>query len=124
MLLVGDVITAFGVACFFKTYLPLQVFELFVAETSSTFKTKISTMKIIFDMSILVLSIALALILFGINSFDWSTIYYTSFHSIGLGTIITTFINSPLINASSKLIDKIFEPTAKFPKLEKFLKTN
>ena len=31
MLLVGDIVTAFGVACFFKTYLPLQVYELFVA---------------------------------------------------------------------------------------------
>ena len=37
MLIVGDIVTAFGVACFFKTYMPLQVYELFVAETSKKF---------------------------------------------------------------------------------------
>ena len=125
MLLVGDVLTAFGVACFFKTYMPLQVYELFVAASSYAFKIKIGTMKSIFDKTLFVLSIVLAFTLFGdVTTFDWSTIYYKSFHSIGLGTIITTIINSPLINACSNFIDKIFEPTAMFPNLEKFLKAN
>ena len=38
MLIVGDVFTAFGVACFFRTYLPLQVYELFVAELATLFR--------------------------------------------------------------------------------------
>ena len=42
MLLVGDVITALGVACFFRTYMPLQVYELFVAETAKRFGTAIA----------------------------------------------------------------------------------
>ena len=125
MLLVGDLVTAFGVACFFKTYMPLQVYELFVAEISRVFKIKINKVKSVFDTSLLFLSIILALTLFNdLLTFDWSTIYYQSFHYIGVGTIITTIINSPLINACSKLIDKIFEPTALFPKLENFLKRN
>ncbi|MBQ7373280.1 MAG: hypothetical protein IJW64_01790 [Clostridia bacterium] len=125
MLIVGDIITAFGVACFFKTYLPLQVYELFVAETASVFNLKISVMKSIFDASLLVLSIILALTLFGdVATFDWATIYYKSFHSIGLGTVVTTFVNSPLINVCSKFIDKIFEPTARFTKLEKVFRRN
>ena len=123
MLIVGDVVTAFGVACFFKTYMPLQVYELFVAEISSVFDIKINKVKSAFDISLLALSIVLAFTLFGdVTTFDWSTIYYKSFHSIGLGTIITTIINSPLINGCSKIIDKFFEPTACFPKLEKLLK--
>ena len=125
MLIVGDIITALGVACFFKTYMPLQVYELFVAEISRVFKIKINKVKSVFDISLLFLSIILALTLFNdLLTFDWSTIYYQSFHYIGVGTIITTIINSPLINACSKLIDKIFEPTALFPKLENFLKRN
>jgi uncharacterized membrane protein YczE len=125
MLLVGDLVTAFGVACFFKTYMPLQVYELFVAEISRVFKIKINKVKSVFDISLLFLSIILALTLFNdLLTFDWSTIYYQSFHYIGVGTIITTIINSPLINACSKLIDKIFEPTSLFPKLENFLKRN
>lgn len=124
-LIIGDIVTAFGVACFFKTYMPLQVYELFVAETANTYNLKISKMKSIFDISLLIISIVLSLTLFGdLTTFDWSSIYYKSFHSIGLGTIITTIINSPLINACSKVIDKVFEPTARFTKLEKFFKLN
>ena len=122
MLLVGDVVVAFGVACFFKTYLPLQVYELFVAEISRNFNLGIAKVKTVFDVSLLGISILLALFLFGdVTTFNWSTIYFQSFHSIGLGTIVTTIINSPLINACSKLIDNIFEPSARFTKLEKLL---
>lgn len=125
MLIVGDIVTAFGVACFFKTYMPLQVYELFVAKSASTFNININVSKSIFDKSLLIISIVLALTLFGdVTTFDWSTIYYKSFHSIGLGTIVTTLINSPLIKTCSKFIDKLFNPTPMFPKLEKILKAD
>ncbi len=123
MLIVGDIITAFGVACFFHTYMPLQVYELFVAEIASRFNISINKVKRAFDITLLVLSIVLALVLFGdVREFDWSTIYYRSFHSIGLGTLVTTLINSPIIAAISRFIDKISEPTAMLPRLEKILK--
>lgn len=123
MLIVGDIVTAFGVACFFHTYMPLQVHELFVAEIASRFNIGINKVKRAFDMSLLALSVVLALTLFGdVTTFDWSEIWHTSYHSIGLGTLITTLINSPIIALMSKLIDKISEPTALFPKLEKVLK--
>ena len=122
MLIVGDVVTAFGVACYFKTYMPKQVYELFVAEIAMTFNLTITKVKSIFDASLLLLSGVLAFTLFGdVTTFNWSTIYYQSFHSIGLGTVVTTLINSPIIGGCSKLIDKIFEPTARFPRLERLL---
>ena len=55
-------------------------------------------------------------------AFDWSSLGYTCFHSIGLGTLVTTAINSPLISLMGRLIDKIFTSSARFPKLEKALK--
>ena len=123
MLIVGDIITAFGVACFFRTYMPLQVYELFVAEIAARFKINISKVKSGFDVSLLIISAVLALTLFGdVTSFDWTTIGYASFHSIGLGTLVTTAINSPIIALMGKLIDKIFEPSPLFGKLEKVLK--
>ena len=123
MLLVGDMITALGVACFFRTYMPLQVYELFVAETSSRFNISLQKMKWIFDLSLLGISLALAFLLFGdAADFDWTTIGYSSFHSIGLGTLITTIINSPFITLMGKLIDRIFEPTPRFVRMEKALK--
>ena len=124
MLVVGDIVTALGVACFFRTYMPAQVYELFVSEMTRRYKISLPKMKWIFDLALLGLSILLALTLFGdVADFDLSTIAYASFHSIGLGTLVTTFINSPIIAAVGKLLDKIFEPTPLIPRLERVLKT-
>ena len=122
MLIVGDAITAFGVACFFRTYLPLQVYELFVSEAAARFRLNINKVKWVFDLSLLAISVALAFLLFGdAETFDWSAIGYTSFHSIGLGTLITTAINSPIIAVWGKFIDRVFEATPLFTKAEALL---
>ena len=123
MLIVGDIITGFGVACFFRTYMPLQVYELFVAEVASRFGFKLTKTKWVFDLSLLAVSLVLVLTLFGdVREFDLSTIGYASFHSIGLGTLVTTAINSPIIGFMGKIIDRIFEPTPMFSKMETALK--
>ena len=123
LLLVGDCFTSFGVACFFRTYMPLQVYELFVAEVARRFNLAIGKIKWSFDITLLAISLILAFTLFGdAGSFDWSSIWYSSFHSIGLGTLVTTAINSPLIAFMGKIVDRFFEPTARFDKLEKVLK--
>ena len=117
-LLIGDCITALGVACFFRTSLPLQVYELFVAKVAQRFHLSLAKVKSCFDFSLLFVSIALAIVLFGdIGSFDFSSVYYSSFHSIGLGTLLTTAINSPLIHAMGKLLDRFFDPSPIFPRL-------
>ena len=123
LLILGDVFVAFGVACFFRTYLPLQVYELFVAEVANRFSFDINKVKWVFDISLLVLSLILAFLSFGnSNAFDWSTIGYTSFHNLGLGTLFTPLINSPLIALMGRFVDRLFEPTPRFPKLQKILK--
>jgi len=125
MLIVGDVITAFGVACFFRTYMPLQVYELFVAELADRFKLDLNKTKWTFDISLLAISVILALVLFGdIGSFDWSTVGYSSFHSIGLGTLVTTAINSPIIGFMGKVIDKFFDASPRLERLASVLKRN
>ena len=122
MLIVGDFVTAFGVACFFRTYMPLQVYELFVAELSRCFRFDISKTKWAFDMSLLLISIVFAFLLFNdFSTFDFSKIASTSFHSIGLGTLVTTAINSPVIKLMGRLIDFVFDPSPRFSKLEKAL---
>lgn len=123
LLLVGDTCTAFGVACFFHTYMPLQVFELFVTELTSRYRLDIHKVKWAFDMSLLAVSLLLVFVLFGdVKTFDWTTIGYASFHSIGLGTLVTTAINSPIISFMDKVISRIFEDTPRFSKMEKWLK--
>ena len=123
MLILGDIIIAFGVACFFRTYLPLQVCELFVAEIAAKFKFDINRVKFAYDYSMLAVSLILAFALFGdAKTFDWSTILYSDFHSIGPGTVITTFLNAPLIALMGKLIDKFMGTSPLFPSIEKALK--
>ena len=122
-LLIGDCCVAFGVACFFRTYLPLQVYELFVSELSDKFKFNINKTKWVFDISLLIISVTLALTLFGdIGEFNIRTIGHSAFHNIGLGTFVTTLINSPIINFMGKIIDRCFEKTARFEKVETLLK--
>lgn len=123
MLIVGDILVAFGVACYFRTYLPLQVYELFVAEVSKRFSFSITKVKMVFDYSLLAISLVLSLTLFGdVKTFDWSTIGYSSFHNIGLGTIVTTLINSPIIALMRAFLGATCEPTSLIPKLEDFFK--
>ena len=124
MLIVGDIITAFGVACFFRTYFPLQVYELFVSQVSAKFGIALVKVKRFFDYSLLAISLLLSIVLFwDFVSFDWTLIGYSCFHSIGLGTIITTLINSILIMLSGKLLDRLFDPTPLFPKLADIIKS-
>ena len=123
MLIVGDTITALGVACFFRTYMPLQVYELFVAEVADRFSFPIARVKLGFDLSLLVVSAVLALTLFGdIADFDLGTVGYASFHSLGLGTIVTTLINSPIIALLGKALDKLFDPAPMIPRMADLLK--
>ncbi len=123
MLIVGDAITAFGVACFFSTYMPLQVYELFVAELARRFGLNLNKTKWTFDITLLVISITLALVLFGdAASFAWGSIGYSSFHCIGLGTLVTTAINSPLIALMRRVIQSCFADAPCFPRLKAILK--
>ena len=123
MLIVGDLITGFGVACFFNTYLPQQVFELFVSELTKRYSLEISRVKWLFDISLLAVSVILALVLFGdVTAFDWSSIGHTSFHNLGLGTLVTTAINSPIIQFMSRQIKRRFDASPRFPRLETALR--
>lgn len=122
MFFIGDVITATGVAFFFRTYMPLQIYELFVAEVADKYRLPINKTKFFYDLGSFVLSAILAFTLFGdAKSFQWNNILTTSYHSIGLGTVITSFINAPIISASGKLMDKVFNYQPVFRKFSAFL---
>ena len=94
----GTLITTFAVACFFRTELPLQIWELIVKEISDVFHKDITRVKWIYDFTSLAVGIILMFIFF--QGFNWQ--------AIGIGTIITTLINAPLIGLFGKLIDRIY----------------
>jgi uncharacterized membrane protein YczE len=108
---VGIVISSAAIAFLFRTYLPQQVYELFVKEVSERYSISIKTFKLTFDLSMLALAVVLSLAL-GLPLYA----------GIGVGTVICALINSPLIAMIGGVYDKClgFEP--KFPRVKAFLK--
>lgn len=109
MFIVGELLTAFTVMLFFKTYIYPQVCDLFVKGIVAKYGFDQTKCKRIFDLCCFGLSVVLTLVLFG------------KFVGIGWGTVIITLVNGVLIGACSKLYDKFFETVPLFPRLaEKF----
>ncbi len=98
---------AFGVSCIFHAYVSPAGNELFVKEFSLHFKKDIHKVKTTYDISFLGLSVALNLLLF------------RGFVGIGIGTLVTAFLNGPIISMFAHFLEKHFEFKAAFPKLEK-----
>lgn len=92
----GLIFIALSVACFFRTTLPLKVFEMTIVEVSSTFGFDRIVYKRCFDAAMFVLSLTLAHFL------------NHSFDGIGIGTLLVTIFNGPLIGFFGKYLDKIF----------------
>ena len=101
----GSVITAFAVAFFFRTKLPLEIYELTVAEIADRYKLPIHRVKQVYDVVMLAIALLFAFILMG------------GFTGIGIGTAITTLINTTLITLCGKILDRIFTFEPRFPKL-------
>ncbi len=111
----GALITAFAIALMLRTYLPQEVFELVVKEIAQKYSFSMNKVKWVYDISSLLLGIILMLVL--LKGF--------SFEIIGIGTLILTFVNAPLIALFGRLLDKFvsFDPAFKgfYSNFEKFL---
>lgn len=92
----GELITALAIAFLFRTTLPLQMYEVFVIECSEKFSVQKEKVKFWFDFSMLALSVVLALFL------------NENLNGVGLGTVIITLVNAPLINFFGKCIDRFY----------------
>lgn len=101
----GAIVTALAIALYLKSFMPQQSYDMFVYEIATEKKLNMNIFKWIYDAVSLVIGIVLMLILFG--TFD--------FGLIGIGTLILTVINSPLIALFGKLLDKFFLFTPAFP---------
>lgn len=112
----GIVVTSLSIALFFRTYLPQQVYELFVAQIAKKFDKDTSKTKWVYDISSLIVAVIGAIIV----SVIFDDIKFTD--CIGIGTVACTIFNAPLISLFGKLLDKFFVFDAAFPKLETKLK--
>ena len=97
LLLIGGILsTSFAVACYFRTDMPLEVWELFIKEISDRFNLDTAKFKWIFDILMLVAGIILCFIFFGSFRFD----------IIGIGTIASAAFGGPLIAFWGKILDR------------------
>lgn len=104
--LLGALVTAFAIALMLRTYLPQEVFEVVVKEISEKYNFRMDKVKWVYDISSLVFSILLMLILFS----------RFSFNMIGVGTLFLTLVNAPLIAFYGKILDKYFVFDSAFKK--------
>lgn len=101
----GLLITALSIAFFLRTYLPQAAYEMFVKDIVDHFGFTVTKVKWIFDFTALISAIILMLTL--LNEF--------AFNIIGINTIITTFINAPLIGFFGKMLDKNYSFESAYP---------
>lgn len=90
----GMCITSLGVAFFFRTRMPLEVYELAVTEFSERYGFGTKYVKLGFDVIMLVIALLMDLILM------------RSLVGIGIGTIVMTLCNSFIIAFCGKYIDR------------------
>ena len=94
--LVGAAVLALGIAFAFRSYLPCQVHEMFVKVVAIKKGWKQNTVKLAYDWICLGISLTMTLLFFG------------KLVGIGIGTVICTIINAPMIAAWGKLLDRLF----------------
>jgi uncharacterized membrane protein YczE len=101
----SEILIAIAVALFFRTSLPPESYELVVTEISSKFSLKQNKVKLVNDLAMLTLSLVLSFVLHG------------KLVGIGIGTVIVTLTNAPLISFFGKILDRFFEFDPRFTKL-------
>ena len=102
--LAGTALTTLSIAFFFRTKLPLEIYELTVSEIADRYHLPIGRVKLIYDVVMLTISVLFAWLLLG------------GFTGIGIGTVITTVLNASLIAMWGRVLDRFFTFEPLFPR--------
>lgn len=102
---VGETVTTIAIAFVFRTTLPVQIYELAVCEIADRFGLDKNKVKMVNDIAMLVISAVLSFVLTG------------GLGGFGIGTVIITLVNAPMIAFFGKQLDKIFVFDSRFTKL-------
>ena len=100
----GVLLTALSVSLFYKTYLYPQVYDFFVKGVSQKYAVPLPRFKTLFDLSCLLVAVALSLLFFG------------RLTAIGWGTLVMAVCNGTLIGWFGKQFDRIWEIRPLFPR--------
>lgn len=97
--LIGISSVSAGVSLMFHTYIPPEVYDLFVKEVTAAKKLNVTKFKTAYDCISCLLSIALSFIFFG----EWRL------SAVGFGTVFCALVNGSLIGSFSKFFEKHWE---------------
>lgn len=106
--ILGDLGCSMGIALLLHSYLPPEVYELFIKEIAAHFGWKFSTVKTVYDCASLTLATLMSLFLLG------------SIQGVGVGTVACALLNGTLIQLSSRLLEKVFRFRDLTPYRKKF----
>ena len=106
----GILLCCAGISLVFHTYIPPEVYELFVKEVSKAFGIEIHTFKTCYDISSMLISVVLSFCFFGFGVFV----------GVREGTAICALINGSIMKVFSRFYRRFFEFRATFPKLEEY----
>ena len=95
----GMVLCAIGISLLFHTYIPPEVYELFVKEFASVFGKDIHRVKTVYDIVSCTIAVILSFCFFG----------FWVFEGVKWGTIVCALINGTLIGLCSKFLESRFE---------------
>lgn len=105
-LVLGMVLTSFGVACFIKSYIPPCAYDYLVKMVVQERKFNLKKFKLANDFAYLVLSIVLTLVLF------------SGLVGVGFGTVLMAVCNGFIISFFSKMIEKHCDISPRFSKIK------
>lgn len=95
---VGTLLCSAGVSMMFHTYLPPEVYELFVKEISAHFRLNINRCKTVYDCVSCLVGLLLGFVCFGFGTFV----------GVKWGTVLCALVNGFLIGRFSALFEKLW----------------
>ncbi len=94
----GVVLCSFSISFLFHTYIPAEVYEVFVQEVAAKFQLSLPVCKTVYDCSSAVLSVCLSFLFFGFGHFE----------GVKWGTVLCALGNGALIGFFSRFLEKRF----------------
>ena len=110
MYVIGTLLATFSIAFYFKSYFPPQIYELLVKGLSGKYHVALNKFKIGYDLSSCVVSLLLTFLMFG------------RIEGLGIGSVICAFTSGVLIGFWSRLLDRFFDFSPRFPKWEQYFR--
>ena len=107
---IGVFLCSVGVSFVFHTYLPPEVYELFVKELSRLLNKPIEKVKLVYDLSSCLMGICLSFLFFGFGKFS----------GVKLGTLLCAAVNGPIIGVIDRFLERHFEFKDRLPYREFF----